>query len=138
MNTHDFGNGPVAANWKEGPKMKTFFADNGKQYYYKSPIPWFIRKFFIRTQPPHTLNTYTVIWHDEGDDYMFTTVETDMPYPSGNDLLTLAAQKEYNSILSPEHAQHLVESFRDANYGLVGVIKGAHKSIASASHLTPL
>ena len=26
----------------------------------------------------------------------------------------------------------------DIDHGLVGVIKGAHKSIASASHLTPL
>lgn len=80
------------------------------------------------------MNTFTVVWHDEGDDYMFTVVETNDPYPSGDNLLLLAAHKEYHSIMSPEEAQDAVNSFRDFNYGLIGVIKGEHKSIIS--HLT--
>lgn len=72
------------------------------------------------------MKTYTVIWRDEGDDYMFTEVNTvDNP----DDLSRLnwvqtAASVEYSDY-TPEELQEILDYIEDQGYDLLTVVEGS-------------
>jgi len=76
------------------------------------------------------MTTYTVIWRDAGDDYMFTVVNTDT-HPndmSWIDWVLLAADVEYASwdALEREEAK---DYLKDDGYYLLDVVHGTLVSV---------
>lgn len=77
------------------------------------------------------MKTYTVIWRDEGDDYMFTEVNTsDNP----DDLSRLswvqtAASVEYSDY-TPEELQEILDDLEFNGYDMLGVVEGSLTFVA--------
>lgn len=70
------------------------------------------------------MQKYTVIWRDNGDDFMITTVE--VPVEQGNsmssqDFVMAAAEAEYYSF---EDKAEILEDIEEYGYDLIGVIVG--------------
>lgn len=70
------------------------------------------------------MQKYTVIWRDNGDDYMITTVE--VPEEQGGNMnsqefVMAAAEVEYDGF---EYKAEILEDIEENGYDLIGVIFG--------------
>ena len=70
------------------------------------------------------MQKYTVIWRDNGDDYMITTVE--VPEEQGGNMnsqecVMAAAEVEYDGF---EDKAEILEDIEENGYDLIGVIFG--------------
>jgi hypothetical protein len=75
------------------------------------------------------MRTYTVIWRDNGDDYMFTTVTTDL-HPSNianNEWVAMSAAVEYAQ-WDEEDRESAILSLKEG-YDLLDVLLGVPISV---------
>ena len=72
------------------------------------------------------MKTYTVIWRDQGDDYMFTEVNTtDNPADlSSLNWIQSAASVEYASYPADELAE-ILDDLAENGYDLLNVVEGS-------------
>ena len=76
------------------------------------------------------MQTYTVIWRDQSDDYMFTEVET-TDNPAGLSALNwvqTAASIEYADYM-PEELKDILDDLAENGYDLLDVVKGKLESV---------
>ena len=73
---------------------------------------------------------YTVIWRDNGDDFMFTEIRTleDERDFNSTDWVLLAAEVEYADWSDPERAEAIAE-IKERGYELLDVVKGKLESV---------
>ena len=76
------------------------------------------------------MQTYTVIWRDQSDDYMFTEVETtDNPADlSSLNWVQTAASIEYADY-APEELRDILDDLAENGYDLLDVVKGKLESV---------
>jgi len=71
------------------------------------------------------MQTYTVIWRDRGDEYMFTEIETadDPADLSSLNWVQAAASIEYTDY-PPEELKDILDDLAENGYDLLDVVKG--------------